>query len=55
MKRKHHDEIVEESYREKVLGPRARNVGKSRTKSKKHKRPSCSMLLKSAMRKVMIK
>lgn len=52
MKRKHHNEIVEENYREKITGER--NIGKSKAKCKKYKRPSSSMLLKSTIRKYML-
>lgn len=52
MKRKHHNEIVEENYQEKITGER--NIGKSKSKSKKYKRPSSSMLLKSTIRKFMV-
>lgn len=53
MKRKHHNAIVDENYQDKIVGEHER-VGKSRHKTKKHKRPSSSMLLKSSIRKYLI-
>lgn len=49
MKRKHHNEIVDENYQDKITGEKA--IGKSRFKTKKYKRPTSSMLLKSSIRK----
>lgn len=50
MKKKQHNEIVDQNYEGKIVGEHER-MGKSRHKSKKHKRPSPSMLLQSSIRK----
>lgn len=52
MKRKQHNEIVEENYQEKITGERS--LGKSRSKTRKYKRPTSSMLLKSSIRKFIL-
>jgi len=54
MKRRHHNEIVDENYEEKITSEN-RRIGKSKHKIKKHKRPSASMLLKSTIRQHIMK
>lgn len=48
MRRKQQEEIVERNYREQIGNDKF--TGKSKTKTKKHNRPSAAMLSKLAKR-----